>query len=66
MDSRTVLVALQGLGMQGVDCLEALRLSFQIACLRCIKSTEVTFSSVDVTQVLPMWIMAGSRSFFKH
>lgn len=47
-----MLVALEGLGMQGTSCLEALRLSFQVACLRCTKSTGVTFSSVEVSQVL--------------
>jgi hypothetical protein len=50
-DSRTVLVAMEGLAMQGVSCLESLRLSFQVACLRCTQSIEVTFGTVEVTQV---------------
>lgn len=51
LGSRTVAVSMDGLGMQGTSCLEALRLCFQVACLRCTKPTQVTFSSVEVTQV---------------
>lgn len=61
-DSRTVVVAMEGLGLQGTSCLEALRLSFQIACLRCTKATEVTFSSVEVSQVCVLPVQVSQKA----
>lgn len=45
----SIVVTLEGLELSGTPCLEALELSFQVACLRCIQAAEVTFSAADVS-----------------
>ena len=46
----TVLAALEGLKLDGTSCLEALRLAFQVSCLRCTQSAEVVFGAVEVAE----------------
>lgn len=45
----SILVTLEGLRMLGTSCLEALKLSFQVACLRCTQAAEIIFSAADMS-----------------
>eukprot|EP00892_Ulva_mutabilis_P006650 jgi/Ulvmu1/4357/UM002_0082.1 len=45
----SILVTLEGLKLSGTSCIEALKLSFQVACLRCTQATEIVFSASDIS-----------------